>query len=94
MILAILVQVAPLSSEYSHLTIVPLASEPKIKVPLLAPLQTVALADNVPPTDVGSIWIVLLSLRIEKQPVVVLSILVNLRVIVYNIWYELELRHN
>ena len=49
-------QVAPLSSEYSHLITEPRASEPNTNVPELLPLQTVAFADKVPPTVVGSIY--------------------------------------
>ena len=47
-----LVHVLPPSVENSHLITLPVLPE-RVRVPLLAPLHTVAVPEVVPPTDVG-----------------------------------------
>ena len=67
MVLEIEIQVKPPSTEYSHETTEPVFPD-KVKVPLLFPAQTVALAFTVPGVGPATVVIVTADELADAQP--------------------------
>ena len=79
LVLLIVDQLAPLLIEDSQRTTVPVCPL-EVILPEFVPLQTVAAAEVLPPTDVGSTSITLASFIVDEHPVVLLVIVTNVNV--------------